>query len=362
MSRSFVVVLTLAACALGLAAVVGQRDTEVCPAFVHTALTAVASVCGDVERNQVCHASFRVDAIPRDTEAPLSFEVGERVGIDQIASLRLSPLNQARDEWGVALLRVQASLPDTLPGQNVTFAAFGDTELTPLLNGENVHYGQTFRLQTRIGRITCSDAPLDGMLIQSPEGARQVALTINGVDLVLGSTIFVQAAAGDVMTIRTLEGSVIVRTAYGSSLVLAGSEITIPMSDDLEPSGAPALPIAYEQENLIALPLDLLDTVIAPAAPLTDALLDTVIESIQVGEIEELLELPALEGVTDPILTSVPAVITALPPLVPTLIAPLPTLLPPLPTLPPIVSTLIPPLPTLPPILPQLFPTRTPRG
>ncbi len=354
MSRFFVLALVL--CVLGLSAVVGQRDAETCPEFVHTALHAVASVCEGIERNQVCHASFRVDAVAREPDTPLSFAVGESVGIDQVVSLRLSPLDQARDEWGVALLRVQANLPDTLPGQNVTFAAFGDTELTPLLSGDPVHYGQTFRLQTRIGGITCSGAALDGLLIQSPEGSRRVALTINGVDLELGSTIFVQAVAGDVMTIRTLEGSVIVRTAYGSSIVLAGSEVTIPMNDELEPGGAPALPIAYEQENLIALPLDLLDTVIAPAAPLTEALLDTVIETIQMGDLDDLLELAVLEEVSDPILTSVPAVITALPPLVPTLIAPLPTLIPPLPTLPPILPTLIPPLPTLPPILPTLIP------
>ncbi len=352
MTRSLLFLLLF----VGLSTAVGQQNAETCPAFVHAALAEIAAVCGGVARNQVCHASFRVDVTPRETESQFSFDVGESIGIERIASLKLSPLDQVREEWGVALLRVQANLPDVLPGQNVTFAAFGDTELTPLLDGTDARYGQTFRLETQIGRITCSGAPLDGMLIQSPEGARRAALTINGVDLVLGSTIFVQAVAGDAMTIRTLEGVVYVRTAYGESIAPAGSQISIPMNDDLEPIAAPGLPAAYEQENLVALPLDLLDTVIEPAAPLTDAVLDTVIESIQVGDLENLLELEALEDVSDPILTSVPAVITALPPIVPTLIAPLPTLIPSLPTLPPILPTLIPPLPTLIPPLPTLIP------
>src|SRR5690606_20836366 len=31
--------------------------------------------------------------------------------------------------WGVALMQIQANLPDTLPGQNVTFLLFGDVTI-----------------------------------------------------------------------------------------------------------------------------------------------------------------------------------------------------------------------------------------
>jgi hypothetical protein len=39
----------------------------------------------------------------------------------------LQPLSG--DIWGVALMRLQANIPETLPGQNVTFLLFGDVEI-----------------------------------------------------------------------------------------------------------------------------------------------------------------------------------------------------------------------------------------
>ena len=41
-------------------------------------------------------------------------------------------------EWGVSLMQLQANLPDTLPGQNVTVLLFGDVTLQPALASNEI--------------------------------------------------------------------------------------------------------------------------------------------------------------------------------------------------------------------------------
>ena len=60
---------------------------------------------------------------------------------------------QTRD-WGIAVLKAQANLPDALPGQNVTFLLFGDTTVdnpSPDMHAVTV--------STRIGTTNCADVP-----------------------------------------------------------------------------------------------------------------------------------------------------------------------------------------------------------
>ena len=107
--------------------------------------------------------------------------------VDLLAVRRLStsPLNMNTRDWGIAVVKAQANLPDALPGQNVTFLLFGDTTVdnpSPDMRAVTV--------STRIGGTNCADAPNTGVLIQSPQGS-QVAMNINGADVTLGSTAFV---------------------------------------------------------------------------------------------------------------------------------------------------------------------------
>jgi len=364
MFRSRFFVLLIVVFGFGWVTVIGQQTEDDCPAYVQQVLTELDRVCSSVQRNQVCNANTRVNATPAAENTRFSFDVGDSVGIEAIDGLRLSPLNQRRGEWGIVLMRVQANLPDAYPGQNVTLVAFGATKVTPLFSGADRHLGHEFRLETRIGRLECSAAQLDGLLIQSPAGTRRVELTINGVDFLFGSTLFLTAVPGQAMTIRTLEGAAYVRTAQGESLAPAGAQLSIPMDESMNPVGAPEMPIAYQVDELVSLPLSLLDTVIQPAVPIVEAQLNAVIEAIHLGDAESLIDtldvdaalwfdgtligdppLEVLTGDLDPVQGAVEAIQTALP----TLIPPLPTLIPPLATLIPPLPTLVPALPTLPP-------------
>lgn len=108
------------------------QDEETCPAIVQQALQAVDDLCALTGRNQVCYGHFLLSAAAREgVSASVLDSPGDMAGLSQIQSVQLYPMDPEAGTWGVALLRVQANIPDTLPGQNVTFLLFGDTELEP---------------------------------------------------------------------------------------------------------------------------------------------------------------------------------------------------------------------------------------
>jgi hypothetical protein len=54
---------------------------------------------------------------------------GDMVAVSAVESLTLASQVADEGEWGVALMQLQANIPDTTPGQNVTFLLFGDVEI-----------------------------------------------------------------------------------------------------------------------------------------------------------------------------------------------------------------------------------------
>lgn len=103
---------------------------DVCAAIVQQAITAVEDACAATARNEACYGNISVHATPRAGVENFIFEQqGDLVSIADLDVLRLRPLNPETNTWGIALMKLQANLPDTLPGQNVTFLLFGDVEI-----------------------------------------------------------------------------------------------------------------------------------------------------------------------------------------------------------------------------------------
>ena len=182
-----------------------QTDDDMCPALVETALNAVDEFCADTGRNQACYGNFNLEAEAQPTAEDFTFsEIGDIVNVSDIASLHLAGMDEASGEWGVALLRLQTNLPDTLPGQNVTFILFGDVEVVNAVETGDVESGeatpmQAFYLSTGLGDSQCSEAPDSGMIVQTPDGVGEVAFTVNEVDVQMGSTVLFQAVPDDDM-------------------------------------------------------------------------------------------------------------------------------------------------------------------
>jgi len=242
-----------------------------------TVLSRVGNACADLERNSVCYGNNAVNvAFWTDDEQPQFAAPGDLVPTEIVERIETSRYIADQDLWGVALMRIQANIPNTLPGQAVTFLLMGDVEVAndvtpeavaapvdpipavtrapsnlrsapttnalvrrsvnagtplaligrssgglwyeietadglptwvfaelvepaapvgplPVTGGPGVppRYGpmQAFYFTAGIGNPQCREAP-EAMVVQSPDGYT-VRLTINNLDITLGSTIVV---------------------------------------------------------------------------------------------------------------------------------------------------------------------------
>ncbi|MBZ0284836.1 MAG: SH3 domain-containing protein [Anaerolineae bacterium] len=100
-----------------------------CTELVRTALEATDDVCEATGRNQACYGHVMLEAAPQAGLESLDFDtVGDRIDLDELNTLRLSPMNEVEGTWGVALMRLQADIPEEKP-ENVTLLLFGDVEV-----------------------------------------------------------------------------------------------------------------------------------------------------------------------------------------------------------------------------------------
>ncbi len=345
-----------------------QGEFVSCPSIISAALGATQASCGNTARNQLCYGHNLVQVEAQTFVSKLGFDLpGDTIPVARVRSVRGSALDIDNATWGVALMRVQTSLPDALPTQNATFLLFGDAEITdsttrdlttlsldataptnirtgpgisyPILNsvavGETViatgrladnswlrvwnpqqegHMGWVYRslvtapagdfsslavidpsagtpslgaldafyLKTNDDVATeCAQLPKSGLLIQTPEGVGTIRLYINEVKMDIGSTVFFQAKANGDLTVTTLEGMAVVESENHTEAAAAGSQLTVPLGDDLNASGPPNQPIPYDQVPLEALPIAELQRPIQIAPPLSSDAIQVIHDHVQ---------------------------------------------------------------------------------
>ncbi len=330
-----------------------------CDVVIQHAINRIDEVCAGTGRNQACYGHDQVIAWLQPGASGIFQNPSDLINLVDLSRLDTGPYNPDGDQWGIVLLRVQADLPDTLPGQAITFIAYGSATIEDAGGPMPM---QTVYINTGLGDPTCSTAPEAGVLIQNDSGAI-ANLTVNGVDLAIGSTVLVQAQPNREMVLSVLEGRVDALALGQRAIAAAGAEIRVQLGAGLrllEPSLPPRL-AALDAARLQAQSI----------APLLQALPSRITIPQPLSNLE--LNLPPLIATRLPQIATVrpvtlpPVIVPTLPPaiVVPTLP---PTIV--VPTLPPtaVRPTAVPPaivIPTLPPInvVPPrvtLTPTRTP--
>lgn len=267
-------------------AVIAQGN---CPAIVQQALDAANELCTSTGRNQACYGHIAIDAVPQPGIAALDFDsAGDIEDVTAIQTLRLHPMDAVSQTWGVALMRLQANLPGSLPGQNVTFLLFGDVEITntvPAEGSEEFTPMQAFLLRTGLGDAQCADAPESGLVVQTPEGVGEVTFNINGVEVGMGSTVVFRAQADGEMTVSTIEGLAVLEVEDEVQPVPAGTRLRVPMDRALRPFRRLIhRPEPYELRNLEGIPLRLLQRRINVAPPLTASQVSEIMRRLNAGE------------------------------------------------------------------------------
>ena len=268
-TRLFVLIIGVLLLALSIGIISAQTDD--CPALVKRALTAVAKICDSLGRNQACYGNDRLQA-ELDNTTPFA-KPADRVAVGDIRSIRTFGLDEKASTWGIALLNIQANLPDTLPGQAVKFILYGDVTLKNASGGGTPQLGpmQAFYFTTSAVKPNCKQAPASSLVIQSPKGYR-VTLSANGMDLNVGSTVALTAQRGGRMTMTTLEGKLYAGYKGKQQIIPQGfeSSVTLGGDDGFTPSDAPDTayvmndtewqPLADATDGLLEDPVDLPNT------------------------------------------------------------------------------------------------------
>jgi hypothetical protein len=327
--------------------VAAQSD---CPTIVQAALDATDEQCSGTGRNEACYGNVNLQATPQPDVSNFTFSTpGDLVAVSALQSLSLSSQVEEAGEWGIALMRLQANIPDTTPGQNVTFLLFGDVQLTngvetnvdpitleasaqgninvrggpstddapvaSLSGGETVTANgrnadgswlqvalaggstgwvsaevvsldgdasllnvidpaapplnpmQAFYFQSGIGDAPCAEAPDSGILVQTPEGVSEIQFTVNDVNVVLGSTAYLQAQPGGDMTTSVVEGQATVTAGGATVTAPAGSFVTVPLDAQGRAAGTPSQPQPYDPAKMAVLPIRILPRAITIADP-----------------------------------------------------------------------------------------------
>lgn len=351
-------------------AVIAQDDT--CSELVLQALDTASVSCSNLDRNQACYGNMQIDVTGRGEE--FVFEsVGDVVNVDQLQQLTAASYDEAAGVWGIGVLSLQANLPDTLPGQNLTAMVLGEVQIENavvegstlpvttnastrvrsstdtssasnvlatipagvtvvadgrsaagewlrirlgdfdesfgsqrawvaafLVDGDSermtlseVEVGvpvfapmQAFYLKTGIGETRCAELPPDGLLVQTPQGEVVVSMQVNGVDIWLGSTAFLQAKDNQ-MSVAVVEGRGSVSAEGSTRWVPEGTFVEVPLSEDGRSAvGAPSPPAPYNFGQLSVLPVSVaLPRTIQVAPPVPEeSIEEAVTEVVAAGD------------------------------------------------------------------------------
>lgn len=207
-----------------------QSDTD-CDEIVTTALEETDETCFTIGRNEVCYGHYQVTAYDDAGEPVMTLaEIGDVTDIVDIAKIQTAELNLDDDQWGIVLMRLQANVQGSIPGQPVTFLLFGDAQLSHTQNESSTAHG--FVLTSGIGTNECGDLPTGGVIFQSPEGPQQLNLTLNNVDITAGSTLFAQLTADGTLQVALIEGDAQVSFDGVTQPLEPETAVQIPIGDD----------------------------------------------------------------------------------------------------------------------------------
>lgn len=233
-----------------------------CETIIGDVLNSLDQRCAGVGRNQACYGNLLVEAQPDSGATGFVFQQeGDTVNLTDLQAFRLSPMDTANNTWGLVLMRVQANLPDVLPGQNVTMLFFGDTQVInnpvfdPASAGTNAPM-QSVYFRRGISAASCGDTPDTGFVIQTPQGVGQVELTVNDVTINLGSTLFAHVVGTDALEFNLTDGTAQIQAAGGTQTLQAGQRVRVPVNSQLLPEAPPQAPEPIDPAVLERFPLE----------------------------------------------------------------------------------------------------------
>lgn len=250
-------------CAAALIISNTARASSLCETLVQDALKRLDESCSTLERNEACYGNDAIHAEMNDSYKQAIFDkVGDIVPLKAIRELYTLPLDTNSGSWGISLMKAQANLPDTMPGQNIMFVLYGDTHLT---NTDTEGHMSAFYFSSGLGEPACKAVPSDGITIRSPKGMR-VQFTANGVTMDIGSTVVLQASPNKAMQVQLVEGSAKITANNSTAMLVPGQSVTIPLggTNGLQAVGTPSVPVNNPESDAHQHFMDAIDQTVTP--------------------------------------------------------------------------------------------------
>ncbi len=218
----------------------------VCQDLIDRALRASGDSCQALGPNQVCYGNNTLTAELNQGSQESFSTRGDKIEVTDLLRLAASPMSVDKEEWGVAVFKVIANLPRSLPGQTVSMVVFGNTTLEdPSSSLESFYFTST------LGQIECDQVPFDGVVISMPDGAG-VTFTANGTEIILMGDASLKATKNGSMDISIFKGAASVSANGDSQTIAAGQKTSLKLGG---PNGTtaispPSSPQALSPEEL----------------------------------------------------------------------------------------------------------------
>lgn len=215
---------------------VNAAQDSTCSSVVTEALAELSNNCNDLSRNSACYGYNNVMATLFDGLMPDAFnEPNDRVDLADLQSITTAPLDPVTMQWGIAVVKAQANLPDSLPGQAVTLLLLGDVQVrTGIEQGSDDKPMQAIYFTTGISGTECNDVPESSLIIQGPKDIT-VNMRVNGADIELGSTIVFNSSDNNTMECGVIDGQAVVGKA--GQVIPAGFVARVPLDENLNVDG-----------------------------------------------------------------------------------------------------------------------------
>jgi hypothetical protein len=227
-------------------ATISAANQAACEDLIEQAMQAAGRYCDQISPNHVCYGNNTIQADLRPG-ANQTFSVrGDIIEITQLQRLSASPLNTESREWGIAIFKVLANLPRSLPGEAVKMVVFGNTTLDK--NSEGL---QSFYFSSELGQIVCDKVPFDGLMITMPNGTG-IQFVVNGTEIMLMGNASLKATKGQKMEVSLFSGSGRITANGQEQFFGAGQKVTVPLggASGTEASGPPSAPQPLSPEDL----------------------------------------------------------------------------------------------------------------
>jgi len=176
-----------------------------CQAIIDRAIQASGSYCGSTDSNTACYGNNTLTAELVPNAAQRFSERGDIISVDDLHRLSASPLNLGNGQWGIAVFKVMANLPRSLPGETVSMVVFGNATLDNTTIGNNKGL-ESFYFSSELGQIVCKKIPFDGLMVTSPKGSG-IHFMINGAELTLMGNAGIKAIKNGEMEVSVYDGS-----------------------------------------------------------------------------------------------------------------------------------------------------------